>query len=245
MKFKNVLSKSFLWTLLATVTSGVLAQDAGLAEKPEPYRQGEFWRMRVFETLQDHGDYETTRQVEEVFSDGYAWTLNHRPETDVYFWVLFNSATGSFELVRKFDRSIPAPYRGAKSAAAPQPGMPFPLKIGKTFSEKSVWPNRQGTSTLTHTVEGIETVTVPAGTFKTWKITTTGTWYKHSDPDFQGTEQATSWYSPEAKVAVKKEYTRYVKGRATWKGGSTLLEWKPSQNTNTSPAPTSPDLDAR
>jgi hypothetical protein len=78
----------------------------------------------------------------------------------------------------------------------------WPLEVGKTWAFEGEFSPSGGTARLrqTATVVGIEEVTVPAGTFKAFKITYVGTataggqaWPRNE----------TYWYAPDVKADVK------------------------------------------
>jgi hypothetical protein len=74
-------------------------------------------------------------------------------------------------------------------------GYPFPLEPGKEYKIVQRWENENYSSTTSVKIEGIENVSVPAGTFRCFKIT-----YFH-----EKTEITTStWYSDTAKFEVKR-----------------------------------------
>ena len=80
----------------------------------------------------------------------------------------------------------------------------WPLSVGKSVDYKAAWNgNSQNKSAK---VVAIEDVTVPAGTFKTFRIevTTRNKWYA---------DEATTWWSPELGIMVKNE-GKVTKGRS-------------------------------
>jgi hypothetical protein len=99
------------------------------------------------------------------------------------------------------------------------PGVPlyaFPLEIGKSWEGSYTGPAPDGTGLVDYhrksKVVGIETVTVPAGTFTAVKIhSETSRLYKGA---FRGSlspgaNAETIWYSPEAKRFVRMEVDQY------------------------------------
>jgi hypothetical protein len=95
-------------------------------------------------------------------------------------------------------------------------GLPYPLEVGKeckfvltgTTTQTKMGQSKtdKGTVTVVRNVEGIEEVTVPAGTFRCFKITT------YSYLGDNGNNLGTSWYSDKVKFDVKR----------TWPGDDAL-----------------------
>jgi len=95
----------------------------------------------------------------------------------------------------------------------------FPLYVGKTWTMAYTRPSRNGNaSDITErrevTVEGWETIKVPAGEFRTLRIVHEGLRMLHvSDGIFGSPTREVYWYSPELKIYVKREYrNRRVSG---------------------------------
>ena len=90
----------------------------------------------------------------------------------------------------------------------PAMGFDFPLEVGKTWTKNyrvTIHARNQTTPfEQTQKVEAYEDVTVPAGTFKAFKITSSNT---------LGNEDV-YWYSPELGIFVKQILTRTAKNAA-------------------------------
>lgn len=83
----------------------------------------------------------------------------------------------------------------------------FPLSNGKTWHFKYSIPSKQLSVTQTATVEGWETVKVPAGTFGAMRVNHEGNYSaRTNDWSWTGRISETYWYSPEAQRIVKREY---------------------------------------
>jgi hypothetical protein len=86
----------------------------------------------------------------------------------------------------------------------------FPLEVGKQWESRSETtdPARTAQWQLKAHVEGVESVTVAAGTFQAFKIRFVGTFSvrQHLDPSFLGSRKQTVWYSPDCKCVVKNEW---------------------------------------
>lgn len=78
-------------------------------------------------------------------------------------------------------------------------GLEWPLVVGKEWEEKYFWENLNERATENrirrHKVEALESVTVPAGTFQAFRVTS-------KDPTGRLVQEY--WYSPEVKWLVKE-----------------------------------------
>lgn len=87
----------------------------------------------------------------------------------------------------------------------PPIGWNWPLEVGKTWTKKTSITIHAAKRTIpyeyTQKVEAYEDVTVPAGTFKTFKVSTSTT---------LGDDNV-SWFSPELGIFVKQSLTRTAK----------------------------------
>lgn len=81
-----------------------------------------------------------------------------------------------------------------------------PLEPGKTWTQKFLFrrPNVEVENDAAVTVEGWETVAVPAGSFKALKISAVQ-WYRRRDNNFTGRTAVNTWFAPEVKRFVKLE----------------------------------------
>ncbi len=82
----------------------------------------------------------------------------------------------------------------------------FPGRVGDTWTSASTETNGKTGKTRTHAfkgrIEGVETVSVPAGTFQAWKISIESEVREGSKTTFG---RDVSWYSPEVRRTVKSE----------------------------------------
>ena len=83
----------------------------------------------------------------------------------------------------------------------------LPLATGYTTTFRMLDLERQKPKLMTLTVEGLETVTVPAGTFETWKV---GLASAEGEPD-----RATLWVAREGRTVVKSSTVLPQMGGAT------------------------------
>lgn len=84
----------------------------------------------------------------------------------------------------------------------PPLGYEWPLEVGKTWTKKTTITNHAAKRTIpleyTQKVEAYESVTVPAGTFKAFRVRTVNS---AGDENMQ-------WFSPEAGIFVKQSLRR-------------------------------------
>lgn len=84
----------------------------------------------------------------------------------------------------------------------------WPLEVGKKYAAESEWINtstsQKGLNEYKATVESYEDITVPAGTFKAYKVVLKGFWNRR-DTQFNGSGRSTQtlWYAPDVKRWVK------------------------------------------
>lgn len=91
----------------------------------------------------------------------------------------------------------------------------FPLSLGKKWSNKVVFPNEDGTGTVTEDrtceVLSLEDVSTKAGAFKAYKINCEGAYvFQHNihRVPMSGRSFSVLWYAPEAKLAIRHEHKR-------------------------------------
>lgn len=90
----------------------------------------------------------------------------------------------------------------------------FPLEVGKKWEAQ--WETTSTRQTIRWQgktqVEGVETVTVPAGTFQAFKLRFEGYYNGRQQiggGSFTGFRKETAWYSPDAKRVVKSEFEEH------------------------------------
>jgi hypothetical protein len=77
----------------------------------------------------------------------------------------------------------------------------WPLEVGKTWEYKGEFMNGEASLTQTAKVVAVENITVPAGTFKAYKIVYSGKARKKSGYTWDRID--THWYAPSVKADVK------------------------------------------
>lgn len=109
--------------------------------------------------------------------------------------------------------------RGAREFNPGIPEYAFPLEVGKSWEGKYTGPSQRGDSLVDYALKGkvvgVESVTVPGGTFDVMKIQLETSWiYKGAFGRVgggltTGTFNQTIWYAPKAKRFVKMEVENY------------------------------------
>lgn len=123
--------------------------------------------------------------------------------------VITYEAPGFTQLLRP-DGSLVAFVNGDKPMVsfAPDLGMAYPLEVGKatvTHHQVTLYPSKRVVPMqVTQKVEAYETVTVPAGTFKTFRVA----WSEDNGND------NVYWVSTELGIVVKSSLTRTAKNSA-------------------------------
>lgn len=162
------------------LASAAGAQDGGAAPAPLPsdFVEGERWEWRLTITPDVGANPSPTRTVVNT-AEGLQFQ-NHRGKTD--------SFKAAFEANPFFLTKSLTPFRE------------WPLEVGKTWRYEGEFMDRRASLKQTAKVVAFEGVTVPAGTFKAYKIEYVvtanrgGESWKRND---------THWYAPSVKADVK------------------------------------------
>ena len=170
--------------LIATAATLLLYSAVALAQSPAAmptsFVEGERWEARMTFTPDIGAPAAPSRTV--IKADGGLRFQNHRGNV--------------YPLNVPYETS---PFFNTKSLNA---WRQWPLEVGKTWTFEGEFTPSVGVARLrqTATVVALEDVTVPAGTFKAFKITYIGTataggqtWHRNE----------TYWYAPDVKTDVK------------------------------------------
>jgi hypothetical protein len=108
---------------------------------------------------------------------------------------------------------------GAFSYSPEEVKLQFPMSVGQTYSAEYGYNDQSEHSWVREIdakVEGVETVSTPAGDFQAFRVKITGSWHDKTDHTVGGVIDETMWYAPAAKRFVKDEYVaRPHKGAPT------------------------------
>jgi hypothetical protein len=103
----------------------------------------------------------------------------------------------------------------------------FPLTVGqKILYENLVFSNKLGHAAGTCIVKVIEKVTVPAGTFDSFRIDCDEQWIRKLEGSGGGTTKYTLWYSPIVKRSVKAHVEQTWNSKLQNKRISELVSYK-------------------
>lgn len=183
-------------------------------EKPD-LKIGDSWTYRTINLMNDQ---ETMR---------YQQTITEVSDTEIklddYVISSSNTSNAGKTFKKRADKDTWTFY-DTRVKDGKQIAFVFPLVIGNEWKYDFTW-NTSRTSESAK-VEGEETITVPAGTFKTIKIVHNGFYnYTWNGSPYSARIEETYWYAPEIKRFVKREYL----DRNQWGGNMTkheLVEFK-------------------
>ena len=172
------------------------AQALTRADRPE-VKVGDSWVMQNSNPRTGEKRPEVTLTVKEVTADN----------------IVLESGTGN-RLTFNRDWNIIETKSGDTVTFSAKPNSTFyqfPLEVGKTWEAQWETTSTQQTTRWQGKtqVEGVETVTVPAGTFQAFKLRFEGFYNgyaKLGGGSWTGTRKETRWYSPDAKRVVKSEW---------------------------------------
>lgn len=202
---------------LAVLTASCFSLHAQVnapAERPT-YTKGDTWTYRVLDSWTD----KELRQTQIEFAAA---------ETDSLVFRFTNKSTNAVSTYRTdLDLNVCRSMQNSTDAACKGP-YKFPASVEqKTSYDKLPYSNGSGFIQGECSVAAIEKVTVPAGTFDTYKIDCTGFWTNVFGSTATGNFKETIWYAPTAKRLVKSYYeNRNSSNRISTKETTELLEYK-------------------
>jgi hypothetical protein len=190
--------------LLAVAFASLAHSQSGTAVPaplPTDFSEGERWEWRVTITPDVGTAPVRTRSVVKT-GDGL------RFENQRGIAARFNE---SFETNPFFNTKSLSPFRV------------WPLEVGKNWDYKAEFMGGETSLTQTAKVVAFEDVTVPAGTFKAYKIVYAGTATKKSGYSWNRVD--THWYAPSVKADVKS-----LVDTPDHQGVMELVSYKPAQS---------------
>jgi hypothetical protein len=206
---------SFVLAALLPVTAD--ADVPIVAELPAP-KIGNVWRYRTLDLWNNTELSQYEDELVEIQADRLVFRVR--------------SSKSAEPKTRYEGRSLAACRRMRDSEAEMCDGaLAFPLRVGnKNRYEKRPWKNGNGHSSAECDVKGIESVTVPAGTFDAFRVECDGNWHRVFDIGARGGNsgryQETFWYSPSVGGYVKWHFTTYhSSGRVNNKEQTELIEF--------------------
>ncbi len=178
------------------------------------------WTYRHID-LNKNEETERYTQVFESERDGY-WT--------VQWMILSASDVNRIGTTPERFESATQSFADPRLTGHHEP-LKFPLSIGKTWSFKYQYQSKPGSHVdvqQSAVVKGWETVTVPAGTFKTLRVEHAG-WYTATEGSrrWRGRISEVYWYAPDALRVVAKEYQDTRPSGSTWEHHrDELVDWR-------------------
>ena len=195
------------------------AETPAVAELPAP-KVGDVWKFRKID-LWNNSELETyERELVEIQPDHLVYRGKSAPNAEAKTFYHGRSLASC----RKMRDSDEENCTGA---------LAFPLRVGDRNSyAKRPWNKGDGHLTADCEVKGIESVTVPAGTFDAFRVDCDGTWQRVFDitptTGVMGRFEESLWYSPKVGHYVKFTYTGYrPSGGAFTREQTELVEFVP------------------
>ncbi|MER2518529.1 MAG: hypothetical protein ABTR92_19395 [Candidatus Accumulibacter phosphatis] len=195
------------------------AETPAVAELPAP-KVGDVWKFRKID-LWNNSELETyERELVEIQPDHLVYRGKSAPNAEAKTFYHGRSLASC----RKMRDSDEENCTGA---------LAFPLRVGDRNSyAKRPWNKGDGHLTADCEVKGIESVTVPAGTFDAFRVDCDGTWQRVFDitstAGKTGRFEERLWYSPKVGHYVKFTYTSYrPRGGAFTREQTELVEFVP------------------
>lgn len=179
--------------LLLAASSHSWAQKAELPT-PADFRVGDTWEWRQ---LDNYTKVEEGRPTRTVVDQGGVL-------------MFYGMSPGAGATVEPRQMPISASLIGPSETNGGPPGKPWrswPLEVGKKWPYVANFARTDGSTSYTEQdaeVTAYEDVTVPAGTFKAFRIEHKG-WWRNSRGN-SGRARVTYWYAPEVKADVKIVY---------------------------------------
>jgi hypothetical protein len=185
-----------------------------LSPQPKPtLAVGDTWQYRAFDLLTKNELFKTAFVVKEI-TDKEFWVYGDITQpANPRVWWQGDSNSNHWAARYEFDASAPRQI-GKKLNEGFVPVLRWPLTVGESW--KAVQPalfqdGSKGRNEVTVTVEAEEEITVPAGTFKTIKVSSKGFWYNESR-GWSGRRELIFWFAPSVKREIKSE-------SRVWTGG--------------------------
>lgn len=186
---KKIQFSSILVSLIAFLSATTsYAQLSLTAERPN-LTAGDSWTYRVLDGWSGAEQSQVTRIFLEKNGDRLKFSRTNDPsDSDPFENLDMNSC-------RSLKNSTEVTCAGPFS---------FPLTVDQKITyENQVFFNRLGHAAGTCSVKAIEKITVPAGTFDTFRMDCSEQWIRKLEGSGGGTTKYTIWYSPIVKRSVK------------------------------------------
>ena len=212
MGSQGTLFSTFL--LAALLPLGSNAEISAVAELPAP-KVGEVWKYRTLDMWKNTELRQVEEELVEVQADRLVFRAK-RPGAAEPSTVYSGRSLATCRRMRDSEEDM---CTGA---------LAFPLRVGNRSSyKKRPWSNGNGHDSAECEVKGIEAVTVPAGTFESFRIECDGNWHRMVETGpmqgMAGRFQETLWYSPSVGRYVKWYLVNYGSSGRIWAKEQTEL----------------------
>lgn len=188
--------------LLIVVGTTSIAQTGTLVDRPPKLEEGSTWNYRVIDMYTKTNASLRSVRVLKTFSDGYELEYIGPTKTSI------QRADSDLNIQQTVDGNT---FSSGDYS--------WPLTLGKKWETVTWYKAQDGTvNKLQHSREviAVETITVPAGEFETYKVQASGTWSITSNPgnwnDIYGKSQYIYWYSPKVRQVVAYESRAWARG---------------------------------
>jgi hypothetical protein len=171
----------------------VSAQASASTARPN-LTKGDTWSYRVVDNWTDKELRQFQHEFAEVSTDNLVFRFTNKA----------NNAVSTFRT--DLDLNSCRAMKDSKELSCKGP-YKFPLSIGqKTSYSKQPYANGNGFNDADCNIEAVEQLTVPAGSFETYKIACSGFWTTAVGEAYGGSFKETIWYAPSVKRFVKSYY---------------------------------------
>ena len=198
MKLRSLVCSIVFYSVALTCS----AQTATRAERPE-IKEGESWVYQVTEVITGDKRQPNTQTVKQVTNDR----------------ILVENSNGSIATFTREWNQIDNKQGDTVTFKADPAWIQydFPLEVGKKWSPRFTAISRNGEQTTRWrwdaVVDGVEKVTVPAGTFEAFRIRIDGFYNgARGTSSWTGRRTQMVWYAPAVKRTIKSEWEENTQG---------------------------------
>ena len=210
---------TFILAALLPLGADAGTETSAVAELPTP-SVGTVWKYRVLDTWNNTELRQFEEELVEIQADRLVFR-EKRPGAAEPKTAYYGRSLASCRRLRGSEEEM---CTGAFA---------FPLRVGdRTSYQNRPWASGDGHSSAECAVKGVEAVTVPAGTFDSYRIDCDGNWNRVFETGprqgMSGRFQETLWYAPSVGRSVKWNYNGYgSSGRIYTKEQTELMEFVP------------------
>lgn len=196
---KNLIQKFALaFACVALAYAPAFAQQA---ERPD-WKVGDEWVYKVTEVNDGNKVSEYQHEIEKIDDGKIMIRRSEKNAEGVMVSGSLNTYNADMNYVTVEGKGVTSTPSSQSLQWPLQPGKKYPVEFSYVNTENS----RKGSTDMKSEVSELQDITVPAGTFKAYKISSQGFWTRRdSEYSGSGKEAQTIWYAPEVKRWVKWE----------------------------------------